>query len=295
MKRKLFFTLVALVLLILGENSVLSYEININWRQKLDSGKISDLKFMPGQNTFIHNTGYETQIRNCEDGEVIAKYPIKATQYEFTPDSSKLVMLNGFHAIQIRNLSDMSLVNEIERTVDPDGYYVSFQHILVDPVRPLVYAFWKKTKGIHETYEEYGKILIFDRETLQRVGELTTGNDTNLRFANIAVSKEGKYLAAITWGISKLIVWSLDTRQKIVDKYISDQNSDEFSDPADMKFSELNSDKVFFTGQFYQSAGKERLEGLCIFSISENRIIDSTFAIGVNSGRSEERRVGKEC
>ena len=283
MKQKMFLTAAALVLLFLSACPTRAGEITIDWRQKLDSGKISDLKFMPGQNTFIHNTGYETQIRNCEDGEVIAKYPIIATQYEFTPDSSKLVMLNGFHAIQIRNLSDMSLVNEIERTVDTNGYYVSFQHILVDPVRPFIYALWKKTKGIHSTLEDYRKIQIYDRENLQLIGELTTEADTNLGFTNIAVSKDGKYLAAMNYGVSKLNVWSLDTRQKVVEKYISDQNSDKFSEPADIKFSEQNSDKVFFTGKFYQREGKERLEGLCIFSINENRIIDSTFALIPNN------------
>ena len=282
MKHKMFFAVVALVLLqMLIASPIRAAEITIDWRQKLDSGEVSDLKFMPGKNTFIHNTGYETQIRNCEDGVVIAKYPIKATQYEFTPDSSKLVMLNGFHAIQIRNLSDMSLVNEVERIFEPNGYSVTFQEILVDPVRPLVYARWEKTKGQHETYEEYGKILIFDRETLQQVGELTSGKDTNLYFAKIAISKDGKYLAAMNNKASKLIVWTLDTRQKVVDKYISDQNSDKWSSSADIKFSELNTDKIFFTGQFYKS-NNDVLAGLCIFSIKENRIIDSTFAIPPN-------------
>ena len=283
MKHKMFFAVVALVLLqMLIASPIRAAEITIDWRQKLDSGEVSDLKFMPGKNTFIHNTGYETQIRNCEDGVVIAKYPIKATQYEFTPDSSKLVMLNGFHAIQIRNLSDMSLVNEVERIKDPNGYGVFFDEILVDPVRPLVYARWRKTKGQHETYEEYGKILIFDRETLQQVGELTSGKDTNLYFAKIAISKDGKYLAAMNNKVSKLVVWSLDTRLKIVDKFISDQNSDKFSEPADIKFSELNTDKIFFTGAFYKENNEGNFGGLCIFSISENRIIDSTFALPPN-------------
>jgi hypothetical protein len=92
----------------------------------------------------------------------------------------------------------------------------------------------------------------------------------------MAVSNDGKYLAVMNEGISKLMVWSLDTRQKIVDKYIATDNY-KFSDPADVKFSELNTDKIYFTGQFYQGSNNG-LFGLCIFSISQNRIIDSTFA-----------------
>ena len=286
MKQKLFLTVAMLVLILLSVSLSSATEININWRQKLDSGKVYDLKFMPGQESFVLVTDYFLEVRSCEDGLIMKSVAIPyigaAHNIEFTPDSTKLILAYA-DKIEIREIENFSLINSYT-IPEEEEFSIRFYEMIVDPVRPFIYALWIKTKGIHSTFEEYDKILIFDRETLQPIGELTNGNDTNLRFKNIAVSKDGKYLAAMNYGVSKLIVWSLDTRQKIVDKYISDPSSKEFSEPADIKFSELNSDKVFFTGQFFQREGKETLEGLCIFSISENRIIDSTFATGVNSG-----------
>jgi hypothetical protein len=51
--------------------------------------------------------------------------------------------------------------------------------------------------------------------------------------------------------------------------------------PSCIKFSELNSDKIYFSGNFPQSIeGNNANNGLFIYSISENKIIDSTFGVG---------------
>jgi len=152
--------------------------------------------------------------------------------------------------------------------------------IKVGEIRPYIYALWEKTKGIHETYENYTKIQIYDINTLELVGEITDGgNDLDV----MAISKDGKYLAAMNIGTSYLIVWDLDTRSKVIEKQIGIwKGGNDISEPADIKFSELNTDKIYFTGKFYQPGNAETLEGLCIFSISENRIIDSTFALPPN-------------
>ena len=292
MKQKMFLTAAAaLVLLFLSASLTRAAEITIDWRQKLDSGMVDDLHFMPGQEQFILSSGQVqkfTEIRSCEDGSILQSYPFGGSQFEFTPDNTKLIFMSGPHIergeLQLRNLSDMSLLTQYQLPKDDELPYSYFEKIAVDPVRPFIYAIWLRRNNNPNASIVKTKILIYSRETLQPIGELTTATDSSLYFTNIAVSKDGKYLAAMNAWKSKLIVWSLDTRQKIVDKYISDQNSDKSSSSADIKFSELNTDKIFFTGQFYQREGKETLEGLCIFSISENRIIDSTFAIGINSG-----------
>ena len=283
MNRKMFLTAAALVLLFLSASPTRAGEITVNWRTLIDSGMISDLKFMPGEDNFIITNGYELQIRNCENGDIITKYPIGVYKFEFTPDNYKLAMIynvGGMKTLQTRNIIDMSLVSEYKLPLDTGGFYSAFEEIAVDPVRPFIYAIWTSGKGSHENWIHYRKILIFDRETLNPIGELTTTEDEELLLVNLAVSKDGKYLAVMNEGKSKLMVWSLDTRQKIVDKYISDQNSDKFSDPADVKFSELNTDRIYFTGAFYKGLGEENFGGLCIFSITENKIIDSTFALG---------------
>ncbi len=281
MKQKMFLTAAALVLLFLSASPTRAGEITVNWRTQIDSSSIWDLKFMPGQDEFIIGTTYDLQVRKCEDGSILKTYAFGALKIEFTPDSNRIILLptgGTLGRIQIRNVDDMALIKEYILTPDEEGFSVSFSEIAVDPVRPFIYAIWTSGKDSLGNWIHYRKILIFDRETLNPIGELTTTEDEELLLVNMAVSMDGKYLAVMNEGkISKLMVWSLETRQKIVDKYIADQNSVEFSDPADVKFSELNSDKIFFTGNFYQYL-KDPLEGLCIFSISENRIIDSTFA-----------------
>ena len=57
MKHKMFFTVAALVLLFLSASLTSANEITIDWRQKLDSGIVDDLHFMPGQEQFILTTG----------------------------------------------------------------------------------------------------------------------------------------------------------------------------------------------------------------------------------------------
>ncbi|MBX3042634.1 MAG: T9SS type A sorting domain-containing protein [Candidatus Kapabacteria bacterium] len=283
MKHKMFLFVAALVLLFSNSNPVCAVEITVNWRTIIDSTQINDLKFMPGEEQFIVGTGFDVQVRSCEDGGKVNVYPFGAWRIEFTPDSNRIVSIlpiYGYKTLQLRNVNDMSLISEYVIPEDEEGYGVSFSEMKVDPVRPYIYTILKGDKDVIGTWVRYRKILIFDRETLQPVGELTTAEDEKLLLVNLAVSNDGKYLAVMNEGrVSKLMVWSLDSRQKIVDKYISDPSSKEWSDPADVKFSELNTDKIYFTGQFYQEFGKETFNGLCIYSINEKRIIDSTFAL----------------
>ncbi len=290
MKRKMFFTVAAMVLLFLSASSIRAAEITIDWRQKLDSGIVDDLHFMPGQEQFILTSGQDkefTEIRSCEDGRILKSYPYGGKQFEFTPDSSKLIFMcqptPETGELQIRNLADMNLLASYQPPKEEELPYSYYERIAVDPVRPLVYAIRIIKNGYISNGIFKRKILIYNSETLQPVGELTSGVDSILKFSEIAVSKDGKYFAAMNYGDSKLTVWSLDTRKKIVDKFISDQNTGKFSEPADIKFSELNTDKIYFTGDFYRKNNVGNLVGLCIFSISENRIIDSTFAIQPNS------------
>ena len=286
MKHKMFLIVAALVLLFSNSNPVCAGEITVNWRTIIDSTQINDLKFMPGEEQFIVGTGFDVQVRSCEDGSKVTVYPFGAWRIEFTPDSNEIVSIlpiNGYKTLQLRNVNDMSLINEYVIPEDEEGFGVSFSEIAVDPIRPFIYAIRKREKNTNGPWVHFRKILIFDRETLNPVGELTTPEDEELLLVNLAISKDGKYLAVMNEGkISKLMVWSLDTRQKIVDKYISHPSSKEFSDPADVKFSELNTDKIFFTGAFYKDLGEENFGGLCIFSISQNKIIDSTFSLAAN-------------
>jgi hypothetical protein len=76
-------------------------------------------------------------------------------------------------------------------------------------------------------------------------------------------------------------VWDLETRQKIRDYKICDIIPDDNSgEPSFTKFSELNTDIIYFSGKFPKSKTEERIWGFVNYSITENRIIDSTFGVG---------------
>jgi len=283
MIKSLFLFVAALVLLSICSTPVRAAEITLNWRKYIDSTQVNDLKFMPNQDQFIVGLGFSTEVRSCDDGEKIIVYPFGSWRIEFSTDSNKIVTIlpiDGYKTLQLRSVENMELLKEYILPPDEEGFGISFQEIKVDPVRPYIYALWSKSKHEGSQWITYDKILIFNSETLEPVGELMP--QTDLLLYNLAVSKDGKYLAVMNAGYtSKLMVWSLDTRQQIIEKQIGNSGQG-WSDPRDVKFSEINTDKIYFTGQFYQPGNAETLEGLCIFSISQNKIMDSTFALDSN-------------
>jgi len=205
MKHKMFLILAALVLLFLSASSIWAAEITIDWRQKLDSGRVDDLHFMPGQEQFILTSGQDkefTEIRSCEDGRILKSYPYGGKQFEFTPDSSKLIFMcqptPETGELQIRNLADMNLLASYQPPKEEELPYSYYERIAVDPVRPLVYAIRIIKNGYISNGIFKRKILIYNSETLQPVGELTSGVDSILKFSEIAVSKDGKYFAEKT-------------------------------------------------------------------------------------------------
>ena len=291
MLKTLFLFVAALVLLSIFSSPVRAAEITINWRFVIDYGRVDDLKFMPGQEQFILSSGQVqkfTEIRSCDDGRILQSYPFGGYQLEFTPDSSRIIFASGPYEkngyLQIRKLDDMSLLNETILTTSENFPYSFYGDIAVDPIRPYIYAVWMEYNGNSYQAIFKTKILIYDLNTLELIGELSKSGDPISEHEDMAISKDGKYLAAMNIGASYLIVWDLDTRSKVIEKQIGIwKGGNDISEPADIKFSELNTDKIYFTGKFYQTGNAETLEGLCIFSISENRIIDTTFAIKPNN------------
>nr|HPO63446.1 T9SS type A sorting domain-containing protein [Candidatus Kapabacteria bacterium] len=78
-------------------------------------------------------------------------------------------------------------------------------------------------------------------------------------------------------------VWSLETQKKVNEYQICPTiyGTDIWGIPSCIKFSELNSDKIYISGEFSQNNEEtDQHSGLFIYSISENKIIDSTFGVG---------------
>jgi len=117
---------------------------------------------------------------------------------------------------------------------------------------------------------------------MEEVGELIPSNTNIYSIKYIAISKDGKYLTVINQGKSYISTFDLSTQKEIQSFKACVSYEDGVSGaPVCIKFSELNSDKIYFSGNFPQSIDDiEEHSGLFVYSISENKIIDSTFGIG---------------
>jgi WD40 repeat protein len=264
-------------------------ELTFGWNLVNESGYIWDMEFMPDNNYFILCTSTDIQIRNTETGTLVNSYPIGAGIIEFTPDSTKLIMTPvendvSVPKIQLRNLSDMSLIRELEIPpgTDTAGYDIKssgiyFQEIVVDPVRPYIYALRSREgkltngKSFHSR-----KIVIYNYETMEEVETLFVNESVDFVIEKMVISKDGSYLAINSHLESELKVWDLYTRQEIRSYKLCEKSGV----PTCTKFSELNTDLIYFSGEFPQV--NTIYNGLFTYSIQENKIIDTTFGTGNN-------------
>jgi hypothetical protein len=97
----------------------------------------------------------------------------------------------------------------------------------------------------------------------------------------MAISKDGNFLAINNSIKSSIRVWDLNTRQEIRE-YKLCQNIKLDGVPSYTKFSELNTDLIYFSGRFPQPYSTQSFYGILVYSILENKIIDTTFASGNN-------------
>jgi hypothetical protein len=293
MKKSLLLTLLLVVLLFTSSRSY-SGELQFLWSMSLESGGVIDMEFMPDHNQFIMGTTYYTQIRETATGNVVQTYPIYARNIEFSPDSLKLITSGG-RKIQVRNLSDMLLLKEYNL---PDGTdttdlnyensVITFSKLIVDPIRPLCYTLRERGGYISLGKRiNIQKIIIYNYETMEEVGKLTSPAEDTLWYKDIAISKDGRYLAAITEGSSYIKVWDLNTREKIRDFKVCDKFGTNSGQPSQITFSQINTDNIYFSGSFPQSKNTW-YHGIMIYNIAQNKIIDSTFAVGDYMGFGPE-------
>ncbi len=295
MAMKMNFTLVMIITIIFS-SSLHSGELTFGWNKINENGAIYDMEFMPDNNSFVFVDYKSLQVRNTETGELVNNYPIPelfaAHDIEFTPDSTRMILAYG-DKLELRNVSDMSIIKEykIPEGTDTAGYdiyesIIRLHEIVVDPIRPYVYAIRKRSGTLNgNIYFDIRKVAIINYESMEEVGVMPNSNGDNLWLQRIAISKDGKYLAVNNGGASYLRVWDLGTRQEIRSYKLCDYipGSGDDGQPSCTKFSELNSDIIYIVGDFPKSRNGARIYGLITYSIDENRIIDSTFGFLTNS------------
>jgi WD40 repeat protein len=270
-------------------------ELTFGWNLINSTGAIYDMEFMPDNNYFVFADYKSLQVRSTETGELVHNYTLPelfaAHDIEFTPDNTRMILAYGDN-LELRNVSDMSIIKnyKIPDGTDTAGYDISesnlrFYEIVVDPIRPYVYAIRNRSGTLSGgKYFVIRRIVIINYETMEDVGILSLNEEDNTLFEKIAISKDGKYLAVNNQGLSRIWVWSLETQKKIREYplYPNGATSKEiWGEPTCTKFSELNTDLVYFSGSFPQSKDYVGHSGIFQYNIHENRIIDSTFGVGI--------------
>ncbi len=76
---------------------------------------------------------------------------------------------------------------------------------------------------------------------------------------------------------TRLFVWETETNKLVVDYELVPQTTLEWGYPADIEFSLDNANIILLTGRFKQSASDENHQGIKIFDIEKNEIINSAF------------------
>lgn len=267
----------------------ISSELIFGWNKYCEQGRIYDMEFMPDNNYFILMTATDLQIRETETGEIFKSYPIQETfadqKFAFTPDSTKLIIALG-NRLEIRELSDMSIIRKYTMPDDPEGLNLRFRRIAVDPVLPVIYVLYSRIGTLSGGYpHDERRIKVFNYETMEFVNDITPdGYETEI-CEQLAVSIDGKYLAAINRNQSKILVFDLNSYQVISEYNLmpKDWNDKLFGVPSHIKFSELNTDHLFFSGTFPLEENDQTYMGIFIYNVSENRLIDSTFGYRVKS------------
>ena len=278
--------LVLLVVLLLASVALQAGELVFHWN-KICENKIFDMELMPDNDYFVVVLSNEFQVRRTEDGEIVNTYKknesLSFHDIEFTPDSSKLIVAYD-SIIEMRSVKDFSILNTYTLPADAEDYTQYIMEIKVDPIRPYIYTLIDKVK-----YED-AKVLtkrIILKININNFKELIDITPLGLEedfIEHIAISNDGKYLSVINQGVSYIKTIDLSTQKekqsfKICDSYVDGGGHCGY--PVCIKFSELNSDKIYFSGTFPQSVAEtDQHSGLFIYSISENKIIDSTFGVG---------------
>jgi DNA-binding beta-propeller fold protein YncE len=167
------------------------------------------MELMPDNDYFVIVTANEFQVRNTEDGEIVNTYKKNESfsyhDLEFTSDSSKLIVAYD-SIIEMRSAKDFSIINTYTLPADAEDYTQYIMEINVDPIRPYIYVILNKQKYVNSSKLFKRQILKINSESLKEEGKITTSEDENLYLQNLALSRDGTYLAVSNEGGSKLMV-----------------------------------------------------------------------------------------
>ena len=291
MKTKLLYTILATTMLI--ATTLSSAEIIPIWNKVNEAGEIHDMEFLRGEEEFILLAGTaensQIQIRQTMTGELVRSYPMTSfhqPKLAITPDSNRFVLVTGGTeklgaTIELRDINSFnlikkdSLINTKDKISGKDLFYV-FNEIVIDPIRPLAYVILERTNFTTTLPKDSTFVIVYNYETMQRVKDLTPIGFGAEYISQIAVSKDGKYLATLNDSKAYLKVWDLETYEEIRSVKLYDENLpnlDWWCESGEIKFSSVDDDLIYFSGKFPISKSAYNPNGFYKYKFSINNFI----------------------
>ncbi len=258
-------------------------EMKFLWSHSFQDGYLWDIEFMPDNDYFVLGYLDRIELRETGTGNLVKVDSVNARNIEISSDSSKFYV-NNYGTFQVRDVNSFEVLQSVKLLDEIDGYPTYYADFCVDPVRQFLYIerAIEYDRDINTNPLFWLSICIYDAETLEFITELTTEDQKLMRFSKMDISSDGKYFALITEGKSKLLVWDLETREQIVDHYMAPHASNEKGEPGDLKFSRVNSDNIYITGRFRHFESDKDHQGLSVYNVFENKIVDERFNIEGN-------------
>jgi hypothetical protein len=264
------------------------------------TNRIHDFEFIRGEDQFIMIAGVgelgALEIRETLTGDLITSFPLQTASYfnqiEITPDSNRFVITTGGDkinspAIELRNIEDYNLINRLPIQMDEDSvdkvgqpFYYVFNDIVIDPIKPYLYAFITKTNYFNDDDEDRTWLKVYNYETMEEVLDLTPEGYEYELMKCMDISDDGKQLAVLNEGKANLKIWNTETFELTKDKQLYDNNffdsEDYWCEAGDIEFSHIDNDLIYVSGGFPNIEKQENPE-YNAYGIHKYNIIEDNF------------------
>lgn len=238
------------------------------------TNRIHDFEFLRGEDQFIMIAGVgelgALEIRETLTGKLVTSFPLPTASYfnqiEITPDSNRIVINTGGDkvnkpTIELRSIENFELIKMIDIKIDADSvdkvgqpYYYVFKDIVIDPVKPYIYAFITKTNYYDDDDLDRTWLKVYNYETMEEVRDLTPAGYEYELMKCMDVSDDGSQLAVLNEGKAYLKIWNTQTFQLLIDKQLYDYKIDNQKDYScevgDIEFSSIDTNLIYISGGF---------------------------------------------
>jgi hypothetical protein len=249
--------LIFLITLFTSTSLLEANEIIPIWNSSVDGGDIQDMQILKGGEEALLITGLATNSKfikiSTEDGSTIDEYEGSFADYakfEILPDSLRIVNVNNFNenTIEIRNIEDLKTIDSI-RVIRPEGLLAYINNLVVDPVRPIIYVNVTAIDTTNGRFKVSGNVQAYNYDNLSFEKDFTEFIDDE--YSALAVSSDGKYLAAVNDGLKAYLkIWDLVTNELVVNKPMFDKNSDEECFTRGLIFSDKEKSMIYISGGY---------------------------------------------